>query len=217
MAPSDFPRTALAHVWEGVEAAETAHAKQSRKVDAFVTQANVAAEELSRAFAVLKADPWNIECIEDVATAHEYYSACFREYMYGNLCRMATLDSLAAAQDRYNQLVEDLKTISHSENLDSSWEEDDGAADADDREWCEWFGLKAHDCADLDVTRAHSRKHPALKVRHTRKDVLTPEEAIKAHKADKTHKLKPRSPRKDATKTREEKCAAKKKCKKWVY
>lgn len=47
--------------------------------------------------------------------------------------------------------------------------------------------------------------------RFTRKDVMTPLEAVKAFKSMKTHKLKPRSNKRDRTKTIESKAWSKSK------
>jgi hypothetical protein len=62
--------------------------------------------------------------------------------------------------------------------------------DADAVDWEDGFDM------DMDIV---------VQPRKTRRDILTPFDAIKACKSSKTHKLRPRSPKRDRTKTQEAK------------
>lgn len=50
---------------------------------------------------------------------------------------------------------------------------------------------------------------PKVPMRKTRADVMSPQEAVRARKSSKLHKLKPRSNKRDATKSSDAKKAAK--------
>lgn len=58
---------------------------------------------------------------------------------------------------------------------------------------------------DADIEDEYELVTVLPRTRMTRKDVLTPDEAVKAKKASKMHKLKPRSVKRDLTKMKENK------------
>lgn len=94
--------------------------------------------------------------------------------------------AMTEAQDRYNELV-----IDHEDLIAVKIEEEADLDDADEVDLTFDDGL-----VDI-VVQPRERK--------TRKDILTPTESIKSHKATKTHKLKPRTVKRDSTKTAESK------------
>ena len=62
---------------------------------------------------------------------------------------------------------------------------------------------------DEDVSDCEDEDYVCLPSRKTRAHIMTPSEATKANKASKSHKLKPRSVKRDKTKLIESKMASK--------
>lgn len=112
----------------------------------------------------------------------------FKKLMSDVVAAKITMTSLfaelAAAQDRYNDLVIDYNV--RSEPILDTDEIDCDVFECDDENGPE----------DVDY---------APPARKTRNDIMTLLESVKAHKVQKTHKLKPRSVKRDRTKTPESK------------
>lgn len=104
------------------------------------------------------------------------------------------LNKMAEVQDQYNEIAIQLEDyINELENEEFKVNPHD-YVDSDEYE---------SDDADLEEEYRVVTVTPRLRM--TRKNVLTPEEAVKANKASKMHKLKPRSKKRDLTKTKEDK------------
>jgi hypothetical protein len=134
---------------------------------------------------------------EQMVSAIDEYNSLLRQLKYARLDISLIETQIGDAQDTINELSimrDDLiaeGTDSQSDATDYDSDDDDGMEDSStsDSEW-----------GDFEVVP---------KQRKTRKDILTVGDAIKAHKSSKNHKLKPRSVKRDRTKSPETKSHSK--------
>lgn len=125
-----------------------------------------------------------IPCVINYDLYNEYVY-CVHEVAYANIGMLSAVEKNAIEQDKYNELVFALEEMHAYED-----EEED---EDDDMEYEEVI-FDEGDIPDCVV-----------KERKTRRDILTPAEAIKANKASKMHKLKKRTDKVDKTKTNDTK------------
>lgn len=108
------------------------------------------------------------------------YTRIINDLTAVKLSLTCVFEELAAAQDRYNELVlqSELNGNADAAEMDGNVEDED-MADGDD----------LHEIVVV------------VKERKTRRDVMGTMEAVKSHKATKNHKLKQRTVKRDRTKT----------------
>lgn len=115
--------------------------------------------------------------ITKMDSLHEPYTRIINDLTAAKLSLTCVFEELAAAQDRYNELV--IGTQDVPAPL-----------------------IVVEDAADCDGDELHDIDF-VVKERKTRRDVMGALEAVKAHKATKDHKLKRREVKRDRTKTAE--------------
>lgn len=104
------------------------------------------------------------------------------------------VEKMNVVQDEYNNIAIKLEDYMNKDfEVSQEDESDDDQISSD----------------EADLEEEYDLVTVVPKMRLTRKDVLTPDEAVKANKASKMHKLKPRSVKRDLTKTKEKKTTSK--------
>lgn len=123
---------------------------------------------------------------------HTIYDKLSTELYYAHLGVNLIFDSIATQQDMINEL-----TMQHDDMMTSFM---DSVSDS-----CDWSSMDQSDDEfdSYPYDSAVDWDDIMLKPleRKTRRDVMTINHAMKAHKSSKNHKLKPRSIKRDRTKT----------------
>ena len=132
----------------------------------------------------------NNELEESLVSAHDRYNQLLKELQYAAL-NIAIIDAnIGNSQDKINELSV-AKEDMLNETLDNFWDDVD-------------------DCAYDFVDYEHGDYECKPKERKVRSDVLTVGAAIASNKSSKNHKLKPKSGKKDRSKSPEAKAQSKK-------
>ena len=125
----------------------------------------------------------------EIAQAEEVYRICLNNLNYATLVLHSHTQKMAELQDTFNELACELEDLVNNESNVKN-----------DEDVCDDYN------DDVDYTEIYDEEFWTYpKDRMTRKHVLTADEAIKAGKASKLHKLKPKKENRDITKTKVEK------------
>ena len=129
-----------------------------------------------------------------IAEALEVYKTCLNNLNYATLVLNTHTQKMMELQDNYNEMAIELEESMNSFGTDNEDEDEDDDNHTEDE----------HDTFfDYWCTMVEPKQ------RKTRKDVLTPDEAVKAKKASKMHKLKPKKVSRDVTRNEDNKRKAK--------
>lgn len=148
------------------------------------------------------ADQWQkMEVLEEKRDeVMKYRDQLMAELALVNCSLVSVDEEISQAQDKYNELSIELHDAEEEMMRGASSDsEDESFSSSEDEESDDDVSSCSYD--DDYMCQPRSRK--------TIKDVLTPAEACKANKTSKSHKLKPRSAKRDRSKTPEKKAQSK--------